>query len=436
MDIVENRVVIIGGSVAGLVAAALFGEFANVLIIEKDLQPAELQIGRSGIPQDQHIHSMLEGGRVVMERYLPGFTETLISNGSRPIDRSNDVAWFHHNEWKLRYKDGGLVYLQPRAVIDQSLIACLVAKLHTKIEFQYGARVTGLLFDENRVSGVRLSNGVEIKCTLVVDAMGKCTTFPKLLQVTPKTVTDKINVSYSTLVFEFPEEVTFDADAYIVHPTETLNRGAVVNRINATAVANGTPGCSYVICTQFGYGEAARVHHETVEEFFNTLKTLPERIIYTLLQQGKAMTAKPSAYLFDKQVHRHWHSVEAMPDGAISVGDAVCCTDPVFGRGMAHAVMGINNLFPLASELVKGGRCAEARLVLFQQGVDPIPRDSFMFNVVNQFLFWVFRAQAHSPEVSRTLYRVAHYESSPLIMLNVMFIARVLWFGSIRQWVY
>ena len=66
-----SRALVIGGSMAGLIAARILVErFERVKIIERDRFPVE-PAPRKGVPQASHQHVMLKRGTNVLERLFP-----------------------------------------------------------------------------------------------------------------------------------------------------------------------------------------------------------------------------------------------------------------------------------------------------------------------------------------------------------------------------
>ena len=102
---------------AGLLAArALADHYDQVLLLERDTFPAPGE-NRKGVPQGKHIHILLELGRQIMERYLPGLTQDLLELGAVIIkDASLNVRWFN---------DGN--YHQPGASGMPSCSACQIS---------------------------------------------------------------------------------------------------------------------------------------------------------------------------------------------------------------------------------------------------------------------------------------------------------------------
>ena len=73
---------VLGGSVAGLLAARVLSDFAErVVIIERD-ELGGPECSRSGTPHAQQLHVLLPAGARWMERWLKGFTDDVLSMGA------------------------------------------------------------------------------------------------------------------------------------------------------------------------------------------------------------------------------------------------------------------------------------------------------------------------------------------------------------------
>ena len=78
-----HRAVVLGGSLAGLLAArALADHYAEVLVVDRDDLAAAGDEPRRGVPQGTQVHGLLLGGLAAIERLLPGYTDCLVARGA------------------------------------------------------------------------------------------------------------------------------------------------------------------------------------------------------------------------------------------------------------------------------------------------------------------------------------------------------------------
>src|SRR5262249_13276680 len=96
MKRIGERAVVIGASMAGLLAARALADFyGTVTLVERDVFPVS-DIPRKGVPQGRHAHGLLARGRSVIERFFPGWTDEVVASGGVRGDIAGDVNWIGH----------------------------------------------------------------------------------------------------------------------------------------------------------------------------------------------------------------------------------------------------------------------------------------------------------------------------------------------------
>lgn len=93
MDETCDQAVVMGSSMAGLLAARVLSErFERVVVIERDPLPP---IGehRRGVPHGRHLHGLHPRGREILDELFPGFTEALTTDGAVGCDVLGDLRW-------------------------------------------------------------------------------------------------------------------------------------------------------------------------------------------------------------------------------------------------------------------------------------------------------------------------------------------------------
>ena len=94
--------VVLGGSLAGLLAARILADhFDRVTLLERDAYPEAPEV-RNGIPQANHVHGLLLRGRQVLEELFPGVQDEMIAAGAPVVDIADDVPWFTRAGWGVR----------------------------------------------------------------------------------------------------------------------------------------------------------------------------------------------------------------------------------------------------------------------------------------------------------------------------------------------
>ncbi len=85
MDRAGAHAVVIGGSMAGLcAAAALADSYDRVTVLDRDRLP-EQPANRKGTPQDRHIHLLLAAGAQALSSLFPGLLDELAAAGVRTV---------------------------------------------------------------------------------------------------------------------------------------------------------------------------------------------------------------------------------------------------------------------------------------------------------------------------------------------------------------
>jgi 2-polyprenyl-6-methoxyphenol hydroxylase-like FAD-dependent oxidoreductase len=148
--------VVIGGSMAGLLAARVLADyFDHVTIIERDRLP-DTPVARKGLPQARHVHLLLARGRDILERLFPGLQADLLAHGARYVDVIADVRWLGLTGWAVRFRSGITTPACPRDLLDWTIRKRLAA--YPQVRFLEEAEVTELVGNagNTEVTGVHI----------------------------------------------------------------------------------------------------------------------------------------------------------------------------------------------------------------------------------------------------------------------------------------
>jgi hypothetical protein len=225
----NGKALIIGGSLAGLLAARVLSDFySEVTIIERDLLDTEDH--RRGVPQSRHAHGLLAGSLQVIEEFFPGIMSTMVGHGAIPADVANDGRWFFEGRCLSRGPSGNLGILLSRPLLENS-VRRRVREI-ANVNFLDNCSVRQLTSLGSTVTGVRTEEDV-IKGDLVVDASGRGSKTPTWLESlrfpVPREEAVEINIAYTTRFFRRTgSELAGDSFAAIPAEVDNKHSGVIL----------------------------------------------------------------------------------------------------------------------------------------------------------------------------------------------------------------
>ena len=144
-DLQREHAVVIGGSVAGLLAASVLCEaYDRVTIVDRDELPGGAE-PRAGVPQGRHVHGLLPSGVQAIEALLPGFTSDLVAAGAPSGDAVRDSRYYFSGRLMPRCESGLLALGPSRPMLEGLLRARVRSRPTVSVLPRYD--VTGLIAD-------------------------------------------------------------------------------------------------------------------------------------------------------------------------------------------------------------------------------------------------------------------------------------------------
>ncbi|MEV4258799.1 FAD-dependent oxidoreductase [Spirillospora sp. NPDC049652] len=436
---VGERAVVLGGSMAGLLAARVLAEaYAEVLIVDRD-RLTGVTTARRGVPQGRHVHGLLARGQQILDELFPGFTERAIEAGV-PTGDLGELRWYFNGR-RTRPASTGLICVSADRPVLESLVRASVAEWKN-VAFAEETDILELLTEDGdaRVTGVRVQGRADgsaprdVPADLVVDATGRGSRTPAWLAEhgysRPPEQRIKIDLTYTTRHYRLRDESILNGDLSI-NPVSTPShpRGAFFSRID---------GGRCIVSLTGVLGDAAPTDPDGFLAWAGSL-AVPD--VLDVIKDAEPLD-DPVSFTYPASVRRHYEQLERFPDRLLVMGDAFCSFNPVYGQGMtvaalealtlrAHLERGVPEPLPFLKDVAgvveapwqisAGGDLAFPQV----EGVRP-PEVEMM----NAYMGLLQSAMTRDPAVTRAFMRVAGLVDPAPALMSPEMIYRVLKNGT------
>lgn len=335
---VIDTAVVLGGSVAGLLAARVLSDHAaTVIIIERD-DPGAGAEPRPGVPHGSQIHLLLPGGRVQLERWFPGITKQAQAAGAPELLASRRCSFSGDTRVPAGSRHTMLGITRPllESLIRERTLALPNVK-------QVTGRVTGLEFSPDAVTGVRHESDGETalqQADFVVDATGRSSRLGHWLDdagwQAPPAERMKIGLNYASALLR-----PSGGDPGLQQSYWHLPGGPA-----EAAFAEVEGGRWMIVSMGYGDNRPGRAEEDVVRAWAAYPAEFREVV------QGAEFLGPVHAFHKAENVRRDFTALTRVPARLVAVGDAVASFNPAYGQGMTSAALHASAL----SEYLRSGQ--------------------------------------------------------------------------------
>ncbi|KAG8993688.1 hypothetical protein FRB90_000621 [Tulasnella sp. 427] len=385
---IPGRVVICGGSVGGMLAAAVCADhFESVLIVESEAWANEQG---SEIPERRQYRTTSDGYQAivpprtrVMQYYVANFLQPPLYMALSRLFPKLPEQMDHFGlgstlaVMRLIFRYGGVYTEDPYTNVTikegvpltlnitreatETLIRRSLKQSRSNVTFKTGT-VTGFIRDGDRLGGVsvRTEGGeVDERGDLVIDATGPTQFgFHKALNAAGFPVSPSLRVEYdpgmkyTTGVWTLPEQVRKNwpvPGGYQIAPILAMTPDAEAGESRAFYLV--TVEKDQMLITTGGWNEPQACHSMAeVRAYVQSLdgqEHLPNWA-WTLFDLLEEHEAECTPFYTDAKVGPlnwvRWQMAEGLPPNFIAIGDAIMKLNPVYGQGITKTCIDITTL--------------------------------------------------------------------------------------------
>ena len=338
------HVIVVGGGVAGLGSAMVLARQGHeVTVVERDPTPMPasadeaFEWDRRGAPQVRHSHAFLARLVGLLKKDYADVYAALLREGATEMRFGDDLPPTITN-YERQPDDDELAMLACRRTTFEWVLR-RTAMEEGDVRFRVGTGVDGVLLDRTeqppRVTGVHLEDGSELTADLVVVAAGRRSSLSDWLQAAGTDPVEEevedTGIVYFSRFYRLREGQEYPPrTGPIGGDLGYLKYGVFVGDNQTFSVTLATPTSDDELRKRLA--DPATFDHCAR----NLVATAP-------WLDGRADPITPDVHVMAGLLNRHRKYVlDGVPvaTGVIPVGDAVICSNPLYGRGCAFAFWG------------------------------------------------------------------------------------------------
>jgi 2-polyprenyl-6-methoxyphenol hydroxylase-like FAD-dependent oxidoreductase len=446
MDNKRQHAIVLGASMAGLLAArVLADEFERVTVVERDQLPVTVG-NRRGVPQGRHVHALLPSGADIVDELFPGVLDELVEAGAPRLDDYTRVHFVPDGVHRLALPRGEL---QSRLVelglvepLHQASRPLLEAAVRTRVrglanvEILDGCAFVGLVTSatRDRVTAARVvRHGATaeqvLTADLVIDATGRGSRTPARL---------------AEIGYHRPAEDEVVVDLRYASRLVRLEPGAVPEQLTVIGPTPQRPRTMGLFAYEndtWMFTVSGYAGHHPAHDFQSMVdfaaQFAPPHMVAAL--RNAEPLEDVSTFRFRANLRRRYDRMRHFPRGLLVVGDAMCSFNPIYGQGMSVAA---KQAVVLRKCLRRGDKHLARRF--FRSAAKPIDtawrmavgsdlalpqiqgRRPPAVRLTNAYVHRLLLAAEHDPIVAARFLRVTAFLDKPARLMTPSIVARII----------